>query len=155
MHAISESAVWVKEPFPDVGVVIITTAALPKYIIDKLHIAIEDWTQVAYLVVKQSSEFMLDWLRAESIQADSSPPTTCHASQLLSSVSKGCYLLDIEACPLPSLTWLGSVCGHKLRFIKLGKIELSNAAMDRHVDNILSEVRTLAKKILEERYIVE
>lgn len=154
MHAISESAVWVKEPFPDVGVVIVTTAALPKYIIDKLHIAIDNWDQVAYLVVKQSSEFMLDWLRAESIQADSSRPTACHASQLLRSVSKGCYLLDIEASPLPSLTWLGSVCGHKLRFVKLEKTELSNAAMDRQVENILSEVRALAKIILAERCIV-
>lgn len=154
MHAISESAVWVKEPFPDVGVVIVTTAALPKYIIDKLHIAIDNWDQVAYLVVKQSSEFMLDWLRAESIPADSSLPTACHASQLLRSVSKGCYLLDIEASPLPSLSWLGSVCGHKLRFVKLGKIEQSNAAMDRQVENILSEVRALAKIILAERCIV-
>lgn len=154
MHAISESAVWVKEPLADVGVVIVTSAALPKYIIDKLHVAIDDWDQVAYLVVKQSSEFMLDWLRAGAERSESNPSTTCHASQLLRSVSKGCYLLDVEVSPLPSLTWLGSVCGHKLRFVKLGKAALSDPAMDKQVEEILSVTRTLAKSVLEERCIV-
>ena len=63
MHAISQSAVWIKEPSADAGVVIVTSAALPKYMIDKLHVAIDDWDQVAYLAVKQSRELMLDWLR--------------------------------------------------------------------------------------------
>jgi hypothetical protein len=152
MPAISESAVWVKEPLPGVGVVIVTSAALPKYIIDRLHIAIDDWDQVAYLVVTSSHDFLLDWLLAESNPSASTLP---HANKLLRSVSKGCYLLDIEDSPSPRLAWLGSVCGHKLRLLNLGHIEQSKVAMDKQVEDILAKVRTLAKRILEERCIIQ
>ncbi|TNB85917.1 transketolase [Pseudomonas sp. Fig-3] len=152
MHTISQSAVWIKAPLTDVGVVIVTSAELPEYFIDTLQVAIKDWDQVAYLVVKQSHEFMLDWLRAGSEASESNSSSLCHASQLLRSVSKGCYLLDVEVSPLPSLTWLGSVCGHTLRFVKLGKVELTDAAMDKQVEKILSVARDLAKSVLQERY---
>ncbi|MFK7701840.1 transketolase [Pseudomonas caspiana] len=153
MLGISESAVWVKAPSPEVGVVIVTRAGLPGYISERLRSAIDDWDQVAYLHVKQAHEFLEDWLRAESTQPAPNLDTQCHASQLLRSVSKGCYLLDIEESLSPQLTWLGSVYGHKLHVVRLGESELSTAAMDQQVEEILAKVSTLAKSILEERFI--
>ncbi|VVP80779.1 hypothetical protein PS914_02171 [Pseudomonas fluorescens] len=154
MHAISQSAVWVKEPSADAGVVIVTSAALPKYIIDKLHVAIDDWDQVAYLVVEHSTELMLDWLRVGSNSLETPPGPPCDATQLLRCVSKSCFLLDIEVSPIPGLTWLGSVCGHKLRVVELGTVASSNAAMDQQVEAILSVIRTLAKSVLQERCFI-
>ncbi|WP_095195257.1 transketolase [Pseudomonas sp. Irchel 3A7] len=151
MHAISQAAVWVKEPSVDAGVVIVTSAALPKYMIDKLHVAIDDWDQVAYLVIKHPGELMLDWLHAGSGATESNPNATCDASQLLRCVSKESFLLDVEVSPLPGLTWLGSVCGHKLRVFEPGKAASSDAAMDQQVEAILSVTRTLAKSVLQER----
>ena len=150
MHAISQSAIWVKEPLADTGVVIVTSAALPKYMIDKLHMEIDDWDQVAYLVVQQSRAFMLDWLQFGSNPTEAAPATTCRASQLLRGVSKGCFLLDVEVSPIPRLTWLGSVCGHPLRVLKLGDAA-SHAAIDKQVEEILSVTRTLVKSGLQER----
>lgn len=154
MHSTLEAAVWIKEPLPDVGVVIVTSAALPKYIIDKLHIAIDDWDQLAYLVVRHSSDFMLDWLRAGLIESESNSPVPCHASQLLRSLTKGCYLLDVEIGPKPDLAWLGSVCGHKLRFVNLGNVALTDAGLDQQVEGILAVARSLAKNVLQDRCIV-
>ncbi|MET3455108.1 MULTISPECIES: transketolase [Pseudomonas] len=150
MHAISQSAIWVKEPLADTRVVIVTSAALPKYMIDQLHMEIDDWDQVAYLVVQQSRAFMLDWLQFGSHPIASAPATTCRAGQLLHGVSKGCFLLDVEASPIPRFTWLGSVCGHPLRVLKLGDAA-SHAAIDKQVEEILSVTRTLVKSGLQER----
>lgn len=150
MYTTSEFAVWIKQPLPNTGVVIVTHAALPKYVIDQLNIAIDDWDQVAYLIVKQSSELMLDWLRAGSDQSESNPMTACHAAKLLQSVPKNCFLIDAEVSLTPNLSWLGSVCGHKLRFVNLDPPKPSNAAMDQQVEKILSLARTLAKNMLGE-----
>jgi hypothetical protein len=153
MLAISESAIWVKAPSTEVGVVIVTRAGLPAYISEQLHSAIDDWDQVAYLLVERPEELLDDWLRAESSQDAPNQHTQCHARQLLRSVCKGCYLLDIEESPSPQLTWLGSVCGHKLHVVRLGETGLSTAAMDKQVEEILSKVSALAKSILKERFI--
>jgi len=153
MLAISESAVWVKAPCAEVGVVIVTRGGLPDYISERLHGAIDDWDQVAYLQVNHAVAFLNDWLRAESGKSAPNLDTHCHASQLLRSVSKGCYLLDIEDGPSPQLTWLGSVCGHKLHVVRISGAELSTAAMDQQVAEVLAKVSALAKSILEERFI--
>jgi len=150
MHAISQSAIWVKEPLADTGAVIVTSAALPKYMIDTLHMAIDDWDQVAYLAVQQSRVFMLDWLQFGSNPIDSAPAITCRARQLLCGVPKGCFLLDVEVSPIPRLTWLGSVCGHPLRVLRLGDAA-SHAALDKQVEKILSVTQTLVKSVLQER----
>lgn len=152
MQAISQSAVWIKEPSADAGVVIVTSAALPKYMIDKLHVAIDDWDEVAYLAVTQSRALMLDWLRVGSNPEQSID--ACDASQLLRGVSKSSFLLDVDVGAVPGLTWLGSVCGHPLRIVELGTIASSNAAMDRQVEEVLSVTRRLAKSVLQERCVI-
>lgn len=154
MHAISQSAVWIKEPSADAGVVIVTSAALPKYMIDQLHVAIDDWDQVAYLAVKQSRELMLDWLRVGFNPEQSTRVDACDASQLLRCVSKGSFLLDVEVGAEPCLTWLGSVWGHALRVVELGNVGASNAAMGRQVEDVLSATRSLAKSVLQERCLI-
>ncbi|MGJ7513059.1 transketolase [Pseudomonas baetica] len=154
MHAISQSAIWVKAPSANAGVVIVTSAALPQYMIDQLRLAIDDWDQVGYLVVRQSTALMLDWLRVGSSTIESTQVDTCDARQLLSGVSKGCFLLDVEIDPIPGLAWLGSVCGHTLRVLEVGQVESSSAAMDRQVESILSVTRALAKNVLQERCVI-
>lgn len=151
MQMTSQSAIWIKEPSPEAGVVIVTSAALPKYMIDKLHVAIDDWDQVAYLAVQQSRELMLDWLRVGFNPGQSTRVDACDASQLLRCVSKGSFLLDVEVGAAPVLTWLGSVCGHPLRVVELGEVASSNAEMDRQVEDVLSATRSLAKSVLQER----
>ncbi|TFF03461.1 transketolase [Pseudomonas sp. BCA14] len=154
MHAISQSAVWIKEPSADVGVVIVTSAELPKYMIDALHVAIDDWDQVAYLAIKHSEALMADWLRGGSSPEQSAGGYACYASQLLRSVPHGSFLLDVEIGTVPGLAWLGSVHGHPLRVVELGTIALSTAAMDQQVEQVLSATRSLAKSVLQARGVI-
>ncbi|WP_455911932.1 transketolase [Pseudomonas putida] len=154
MHAISQSAVWIKQPSADAGVVIVTSAALPQYMIDKLHVAIDDWDQVAYLAIKQSEALRADWLRAGSSPENSVGGDACFVSQLLCSVSHGSFLLDVEVGMVSGLTWLGSVCGHPLRVVELGKVASSTAAMDQQVEEVLSAARSLAKSLLQARGVI-
>ncbi|MDB6443216.1 transketolase [Pseudomonas sp. 21TX0197] len=152
MHAISQSAVWIKEPSADAGVVIVTSAALPKYMIDKLHVTIDDWDQVAYLAVQQSEALKVDWLRVGSSAQPSAGGDACYASQLLRGVPHDSFLLEVGT--VPGLTWLGSVCGHPLRVVELGTIASSTAAMDRQVEEVLSATRRLAKSVLQARGVI-
>jgi len=97
MHAITQSAVWIKEPSADAGVVIVTSAALPPYMIDKLHVAIDEWDQVAYLAIKQSEALRLDWLQVGS---SPEPSDGTYASPCQSTVARrpptAVFLLDVE-----------------------------------------------------------
>ncbi|MGC6371899.1 transketolase [Pseudomonas sp. K2I15] len=154
MHAISQSAVWIKQPSADAAVVIVTSVALPQYMIDKLHLAIDDWDQVAHLAIQQSEALRVDWLRAGSSPEKSAGGDACYASQLLRCVPHGSFLLDVEVGTAPGLTWLGSVCGHPLRVVELGKIASSTAAMDRQVEEVLSATRGLAKSLLQSRGVI-
>jgi len=149
MHAISQSAVWIKEPSADAGVVIVTSAALPKYMIDKLHVAIDDWDQVAYLAVQQSEALMVDWLRGGSGPEQSVGADACYASQLLRAVAHGSFLLGVGVGTVLGLNWLGSVHGHPLRIVELGTIGSSTAVMDQQVEQVLSATRSLAKGVLQ------
>ncbi|MBZ9780269.1 transketolase [Pseudomonas sp. REP124] len=151
MQGTPPSATWLKPPSADAAVVIVSSATLPPYMNHQLHRAIDDWDQVAHLVVQQSGAFMQDWLQAGSNPDEPTLAATCQASQLLSCVAKGCFLLDVEVGPVPSLTWLGSVRGHPLRLVRLGKEASSHAAMDQQVEEILALTRTLAKSVLQER----
>lgn len=151
MQARSQSAIWIKEPSADAGVVIVTSAALPKAMIDQLHMAIDDWDQVAYLVVTHSRQLMLDWLRVGSSPERSPLTPDSDAFQLLRHVARGSFLLDVETGAEPGLTWLGSVCGHPLRVVDLGTVALSSEGMERQVEDVLAATRHLAKSLLQER----
>ncbi|MNI38116.1 hypothetical protein D3C73_922460 [compost metagenome] len=154
MQARSQSAIWIKEPSADVGVVIVSSVELPKYMIDQLHLAIDDWDQVAYLAVNQSRQLMLDWLRVESGSPPSSLADASDARQLLCRVAKGSFLLEVEAGTSPGLAWLGSVCGHPLRVIDLGAVASSVEQMDQQVEQVLAAIRRLAKSLLQERGVI-
>lgn len=151
MHEISPSAAWIKAPSADVGVVIVTSAALPHYMIDQLHAAIDDWDQVAYLAVQHSRQLMLDWLQVGSSPEPSTPTDASDAGHLLRGVAKGSFLLDVETGAELGLTWLGSVCGHPLRVVELGAVATSSEGMDQQVEHVLSATRRLAKSLLQER----
>ncbi|SCX85677.1 transketolase [Pseudomonas sp. NFACC37-1] len=151
MDVMLQAAAWIKEPSPDVGVVIVISASLPKYIIDQVHIALDDWDQVAYLAVHRPAELMRDWLQSGAKPTQSGTPSHGQARQLLSPVCPNCFLLDVEVEAIPSLAWLGSVCGHKLRVLELSLDGLSNVEMDQQVERILSAARTLARCLLQER----
>lgn len=151
MQATSSFATWIKPPSADAGVVIVTSAALPKSMIDQLHMAIDDWDQVAYLVVTHPRQLMLDWRRVDASAERSTPAPDSDAFQLLRHVARGSFLLDVEAGAEPGLTWLGSVHGHPLRVVDLGTVALSSERMDRQVEDVLAATRHLAKSLLQER----
>ncbi|MGF6695367.1 hypothetical protein M2318_005469 [Metapseudomonas resinovorans] len=156
MLTVSEFATWVKEPSREVAVVIVSSAGLPKYIIDGLNVAIADWEEVAYLIVRDMDSLQENWLNTGSEQESKSKLANCQASELLRSISKSCYLLDVEEGGQVRMAWLGSVCGHKLRFLQLDQVmsaDSPKATLDAQVERVLSAARALVKTILEERFL--
>lgn len=154
MDVMSRAAAWIKEPSADVGVVIVVSASLPEYIVDQVQVAIDDWDQVAYLAVQRPADLMLDWLQSGAKPTQSTTPSVGQARQLLSPVCPNCFLLDVEVEAVPSLAWLGSVCGHKLRVLELSLAALSKVEMDQHVERILAAARSLARCLLQERCVL-
>lgn len=156
MHIDSQRAQWLKPTSQETGVIIVSNANLPQYIIDTLNTEISDWEQVAYLVIKQSTQLEEEWLDAENRAFSAQKPSSCEANGLLSSIPKTCYLLDVEASHRAHLSWLGSVCGHKLHFFeleKLGEQAPSKASMDSQVEEILAATRHLVKNYLQDHFL--
>ncbi|RMQ41673.1 hypothetical protein ALQ04_00561 [Pseudomonas cichorii] len=152
----SQRAHWLKPTSQETGVIIISNASLPSYLIETLHSEISDWEQVAYLVIKQSSQLEEEWLHAESQAFSAQKPSSCEADGLLSSIPKTCHLLDVEAGDRARLSWLGSVCGHKLHFFELEQFEEqapSKASMDVQVEEILAATRHLVKRYLQDHFM--
>lgn len=154
MQAISQSATWIKPPSADAGVVIVTSAALPSYLIDQLRGAIDDWDQVACLAVSDSQQLMREWLQVGCSPECAELANASDAGHLLCHVARGSFLLDVETGAEPGLAWLGSVCGHVLRVIDLGVVATSREGMDQQVEDILSATRHLAKSLLQQRCVL-
>lgn len=157
MLATAELATWVKAPSNDAAVVIVSSASLPRHLIDTLHLAIVDWDEVAYLCVNDTDALQQNWLNGESRQGNLNPSSNCQASAILRSISKRCYLLDVEENGGQArLAWLGSVCGHQLRFLQLDQVispDSPNATLERQAERVLYAARGLVKGVLEERYL--
>ncbi|MFJ4145136.1 transketolase [Pseudomonas sp. NPDC089734] len=156
MHTESARAQWLKPTSQETGVIIISNADLPEYIIDTINTEISDWEQVAHLVIKQSTQLEEEWLDAESRALSASKPSSSEANGLLSSIPKTCHLLDVEASQRAHLSWLGSVCGHKLHFFGLQQTtepEPSKASMDLQVEEILAATQHLVKSYLQDHFM--
>lgn len=149
----SEPTGWIKPVTQDTGVIIICSGELPCYLVDTLIARINDWDQVSCLYIPYPEQLEQQWLAAEASNPDATRPTHCAASELLGQIPKGCHLLDVEMLHNVHLTWLGSVCGHRLHFFGLDEAEQPQAGMDRQITEILDTTRQLVKGYLQEHFL--
>ena len=150
MTVTTKCAVWIKQPTRDVGVVVVSSASLPQGFIQRLSAALDDWDEVAYLMVERGEQLQSDWLHAEGAAVSSG----CEATQLLRAIPKGCFLLDIEDGQNARLTWLGSVYGHTLRFLELAQMTTDSPAalLTSEAERVVLMAQMLVKQLLEERF---
>ena len=149
----SDPTGWIKPATQDTGVIIICNGDLPCYLVDTLTARISDWDQVACLYIPYPEQLEHQWLAAESSNPDAHQPTHCSASDLLGQIPKTCHLLDIERLHSVHLTWLGSVCGHRLHFFGLDAAEQPQADIDIQIEEILDTTRQLVKGYLQEHFL--
>lgn len=144
----SARTLWIKEPAAGVAVVIVSSTDLSGTLALRLKTALEDWDEVAYLQVFDPTALQQEWLAAENQRAGFA--CTCQASAVLGGLGKNCLLLDIENGRRGELAWLGSVCGHTLRFLEL---QAGEHLDESQCERIVAALRDLVKHQLEGRYL--
>ncbi|MCQ9423313.1 transketolase [Pseudomonas sp. LJDD11] len=149
----SELHGWIKPATQDTGVIIICSGDLPCYLVDTLAARISDWDQVACLYIPYPMQLEHQWLAAEASNPDAHQPTRCVASELLGQIPKTCHLLDVEMLHSVHLTWLGSVCGHRLHFFGLDAAEQAQAVMDIQIEEILDTTGQLVRGYLQDHFL--
>jgi hypothetical protein len=138
---------WIKPPTANVALVLVGGTGLPQALASALHDAIAGWEQVAYLHVFDAQGLQRDWLNAENqrIAFDSN----CEIGARLKLLPHNCVLLDLEQDTGGQLAWLGSVCGHSLRFIEL---QSGASDVDAQLRRILDTAQELVKHQLQDHF---
>lgn len=138
---------WIKAPSTNVALVLIEGNRMPQSLASALHDAIVGWEQVAYLHISDAQGLQRDWLNAENQRVGFD--STCEIGTMLKALPHNCVLLDLEQDNGGQLAWLGSVCGHSLRFIELQSGVTEEAAQ---LQRILDTARELVKHQLQDHF---
>lgn len=137
---------WIKAPNANVALVLVEGNRMPQALATALHTAIAGWEQVAYLHISDAPALQREWLNAENQRTAFS--STSEIGTLLKALPHHCVLLDLEQDTGGQLAWLGSVCGHSLRFIELQSGESDVAAQLRRIHT----ARELVKHQLQDHF---
>jgi hypothetical protein len=138
---------WIKAPNPNVALVLVEGNRMPQALACALHAAIDGWEQVAYLHIDDADGLQRDWLNAENQRVGFD--SNCEISAVLRPLPHHCVLLDLEQDAGGQLAWLGSVCGHSLRFLEL---QSGESDVDAQLQRILDTARELVKHQLQDHF---
>ncbi|MGI4836135.1 MAG: hypothetical protein ACRYF9_00785 [Janthinobacterium lividum] len=147
MSIASLKSQWIKAPNANVALVLIESNRMPQALALALHDAITDWEQVAYLHISDAMGLQREWLNAENQRTAFS--STSEIGSVLKALPHNCVLLDLEHDSGGQLVWLGSVCGHSLRFIDL---QSGESDMDAQLRRILDTAQELVKHQLQDHF---
>lgn len=147
MSTASLKSQWIKAPSTNVALVLVEGNRISQSLASALHEAIAGWEQVAYLHINDAQGLQREWLNAENQRVGFD--SNCEIGTVLKALPHNCVLLDLEQDTGGQLAWLGSVCGHSLRFIEL---QSGESAVDAQLQRILETARELVKHQLQDHF---
>jgi hypothetical protein len=129
---------WLKAPASNVALALIEGNSMPPALAAALQEAVAGWEQVAYLHIVDASGLQREWLDAENRRTGFT--SSSEIGTVLRALPHHCVLLDLEQDSGGQLAWLGSVCGHSLRFVELQAGASDQAAQLRRILDIAQEL---------------
>jgi len=129
---------WIIAPTATVTLVLVEGDSMPPVLASALQQAVAGWEQVAYLHISDAGGLQREWLDAENQRTAFN--SSSEIGTVLKGLPHGCVLLDLEQDSGGQLAWLGSVCGHSLRFIELQSGEINQPAQLRRILDTAQEL---------------
>ncbi|MGA0560806.1 transketolase [Ancylobacter sp. VNQ12] len=106
---------WMRRPGPNAQVVVAYSGALAPEAIEAVGLIAEDRRDVGLLAITSADRLHAGWTAAQKAREDGSAQARSPVETLLAHVPQDCALITVVDGHPATLSWLGSVWGHRTR----------------------------------------
>jgi pyruvate dehydrogenase E1 component len=112
---IIQGGYWLRPPGPNADIIIAYCGALAPEAIAACGLMAEDRRDVGILAVTSADRLNAGWSAAQRARERGHLTTNSHVERLLAAIPQSCGIVTVVDGHPASLSWLGSVHGHRLR----------------------------------------
>ena len=127
---ILNGAYWLRRPGPNAQVVIAFTGAVAPGAIDATGLIGEDRRDAGLLSITSADRLYADWTRAQKAREQGLVSAVSHVEKIMAGLPSYCGLVTVIDGHPATLSWLGSVCGHRTRSLGIQNFGQSAAIAD-------------------------
>ena len=144
-----DGAYWLRKPGPNCDVVIAYQGAVAPEAIRAAGMIAEGRRDIGVLAVTSADRLNAGWSAAQRARSRGITQATCHVESLMQTLPTHCRLVTVIDGHPATLSWLGSVCGHKTiplgveHFGQTGTISDLYAHFGIDADTIVQRVASL------------
>jgi len=126
---------WLKKPGPNAGAVVAYTGALAPEAIKAVGMMGENMRDIGLLAVTSADRLSAGWSGAQKLRQEGHRHAVSHVENLLSEVTKGAAMVTLCDAYPTTLSWLGSVHGHKTRALGVETFGQTGTIQDLYAYN--------------------
>ena len=108
-------AYWMRRPGPNCELVVAYQGAVAPEAIEAVGMIAEDRRDIGLLAVTSSDRLQAGWNAAQSAREAGRHDATCQIERLLAPLAPHCAIVSVVDAHPATLSWLGSVGGHRQR----------------------------------------
>lgn len=108
-----DGAYWLREPGPNCEVVITYQGVVAPEAIRAAGMLTEARRDVGVMAITSADRLHAGWNAAQTARANGDPTAASHVERLMNQLSPNCTLITVIDAHPATLSWLGSVGGHK------------------------------------------
>ncbi|NOG72420.1 transketolase-like TK C-terminal-containing protein [Roseicella sp. DB1501] len=127
---ILQGAYWLREPGPNAQIVIACSGAVTPEAIQAVGLLAEDRRDVGLLAVPSADRLHAGWLAAQRLREMGQRDAVSHVERLLAPLPGHCALVTVLDGHPTTLSWLGSVHGHRLRALGVERFGQTGTIQD-------------------------
>ena len=115
IEGITAGAYWVRRPGPNAEAVIAYTGTVAPEAVEAVGLIAEDRRDVGLLAVTSADLLHAGWQAAQHAREEGHADVVSHVERLLSGIPRHCGLVTVLDGHPATLSWMGSVGGHRTR----------------------------------------
>ncbi|MEN0076855.1 MAG: transketolase, partial [Paracraurococcus sp.] len=127
---ILQGAYWLREPGPNAQIVIACSGAVTPEAVQAVGLLAEDRRDVGLLAVPSADRLHAGWLAAQRLREEGKQDAVSHIERLLAPLPGHCALVTVLDGHPTTLSWLGSVQGHRLRALGVERFGQTGTIQD-------------------------
>ena len=112
---IIDGGYWLRRPGPNARAVIAYTGTMAPEAVEAVGLMGEDVRDIGLLAITSADRLTAGWSAAQSLRQTGSPSARSHIETLLDEVPHGAGIVSVCDAHPTTLSWLGSVNGHRQR----------------------------------------
>jgi pyruvate dehydrogenase E1 component len=114
-EAVIDGGYWLRRPEPGSELAIVYTGAVAPEAIEAAGLLAEDRRGVGVLAVTSADRLSAGWHAAQRAREQGDGEARAHIERLLSALPRDAALVTVTDAYPEALSWLGGVCGHRVR----------------------------------------